>query len=617
MHVFRGAVLAAAVVASAAQTPVFRTATQFVRVDAVVTDRHDVPVTNLTKDDFEIRENGVRQTIEDFSFVSIPVAHRAIDVDAPAGPPSDVASNGTSARASRAIVILVDDSSLSSMLHCGFGQDCPDVMIALKRALTRFLQSLSDNDQVALVWQSRSDLSTDFTNDIPRLIRSVNDRKAAMGLTPLGPEWRPRVDSLKMAVAALTGSTFARRAIVFVGLHACSAADITSWQGKECQDVYERARKADVPIYAIDPRVSPPPPPDHTMAELAINTGGLHFTLQSDPLKAVDKVVADNGSFYTFGFYPTPLVADGKVHDIEVVVKRPGLRVRSRQQYVADTANKPTVTANRAMTETLAAGLDNPGLPVRATAVPLGLAARNLTRTLVTLELTYPAAEAGDRAFKDSLRVGLLALTTDGKIKASFQRPIDLSGRWKADARGVFVINEAIDLPPGQLVLRAGITSDALGRSGTVHLPIDVPDFRDGDLTLSPLVVGVAGAPRDGVASTDAAMGLTDIRALVPFQPTVERTFPVTTALRLFLTGGYRSPATSATVTVTVSDETRPLRREMTIPATVTNLGSRRIQVDTSVPLAGLSPGAHVVSVTVSTGKKTSVSRSVPITVVR
>jgi hypothetical protein len=291
--------------------------------------------------------------------------------------------------------------------------------------------------------------------------------------------------------------------------------------------------------------------------------------------------------------------------------------VRSRQQYVADVANKPAVTANRAMTETLASGLDNPGLPIRATAVPLGLNGRDHTRTLVTIELTYPAAEAGDRAFKDSLRVGLLALTTDGKVKASFQRPIDLSGKWRPDARGVFVINEAIDLPPGQLVLRAGVTSDALGRSGTVHLPLDVPDFRDGDLTLSPLVVGVAGAPRDGVAPTDAAMGLADIRALVPFQPTVERTFPATTALRLFLTGGYRSPATSATVTITISDETRPLRREMTVPATVTNLGSRRIQVDTSVPLAGLSPGAHVVSVTVSTGKKTSVSRDVPITVVR
>jgi VWFA-related protein len=582
-------------------------------VDAVVTDKNDVPVTTLTKDDFEIRENGVRQTIEDFSFVSIPVAHRAIDVDAPTGPPSDVASNGTSARASRAIVILVDDSSLSAVLFC---EGCPDVMVALKRSLTRFLQSLSSDDQVALVWQSRSDVSTDFTNDIPRLIQAVNSRKAAMGLTPLGPPWRSRVISLKNAVSALAGAPYARRAIVFVGAHACLPGEM-SFEGVECQDLFDKAKKAGVPIYALDPRVSVPPPPDHSMAELAINTGGLHFTLQSDPLKAVDKIVTDNGSFYTFGFYPAPLVADGKVHDITVTVKRPGLRVRSRQQYVADVANKPAVTANRAMTETLASGLDNPGLPIRATAVPLGLNGRDHTRTLVTIELTYPAAEAGDRAFKDSLRVGLLALTTDGKVKASFQRPIDLSGKWRPDARGVFVINEAIDLPPGQLVLRAGVTSDALGRSGTVHLPLDVPDFRDGDLTLSPLVVGVAGAPRDGVAPTDAAMGLADIRALVPFQPTVERTFPATTALRLFLTGGYRSPATSATVTITISDETRPLRREMTVPATVTNLGSRRIQVDTSVPLAGLSPGAHVVSVTVSTGKKTSVSRDVPITVVR
>jgi hypothetical protein len=87
--------------------------------------------------------------------------------------------------------------------------------------------------------------------------------------------------------------------------------------------------------------------------------------------------------------------------------------------------------------------------------------------------------------------------------------------------------------------------------------------------------------------------------------------------LRLFVTGGWRSPATSATVTVTVSDAAHPYRRALTVPATVTNLGSRRVQIDTVVPLGSLAAGDHVVSVTVNTGKKTSVSQDVPITVVR
>jgi len=119
---------------AAQQAPVFRTATQFVVVDAVVTGKDDVPVTNLTRDDFEITENGRPQRIAEFSLVSIPIAHRAIDVDAPPQPPSDVATNGESAQASRAIVILVDDSSLTSVMFC---EGCPDVLVSTKNALTQ------------------------------------------------------------------------------------------------------------------------------------------------------------------------------------------------------------------------------------------------------------------------------------------------------------------------------------------------------------------------------------------------------------------------------------------------------------------------------------------------
>ncbi len=125
------AVAACTAAAVAHQQPVFRTSTQFVTVDVVVTGKNDAPVTDLKPEDFEITENGKPQKISEFSYVSIPVAHRAIDVDAPPQPPSDVATNGESAKASRAVVILVDDASLSAKLFC---ETCVDVMFALKQA---------------------------------------------------------------------------------------------------------------------------------------------------------------------------------------------------------------------------------------------------------------------------------------------------------------------------------------------------------------------------------------------------------------------------------------------------------------------------------------------------
>lgn len=592
-----------------AQQPVFRTSTQYVAVDVVVTGKDDAPVTDLKREDFEITENGKAQKIADFSFVSIPVAHRAIDVDGPPQPPSDVATNGESARASRAIVIMVDDSSLSARMFC---DTCVDVMVSLKKALVRFLQSLSPDDQVAIVWQSRSDISQDFTNDIPRLIASVNNRKAGMGLTSVteGHAWRAPTFSLKFAVDALAGSKFARRAIVFVGVQICNPASTNpDNEGPECQDLYKRARQADVPIYALDPRVSPWDKYD-SMAELAINTGGLHFLQQSNPLGAVDKIVTDNGSFYTLGYYPEPLVSDGKYHEIKVNVKRDGVRVRSRERYLADSATKAASTPTRDMTTTLGAGLDDPSLPVRVAAVPLADAGRGMVRTLVTAEVTYPR-DAAVRAFDDDLRVGILALSTDGKIKASFQRPIELKGTWKAAARGAFVINETIDLPSDQLVLRVGITSRALGRSGTAHLPITVPDFRSTDLRMSPIVLGVANR----VSSADAVVGLDRARSLVPFQPTTDRAFRSTDSLRVFLSAAWRSRTTSLSAEVTISGSGAPRVRHLAVDAAVTAAGGRTARIDTVVPLADLAPGAYVLTVSAAPGKGKPAERAIPFTI--
>jgi VWFA-related protein len=597
---------AAVYAAQAPQTPPsFRSSTQLVSVDVVVTGKDDVPVTDLKKDEFEILENGKPQRISEFAYISVPLAHRAVDIDARPRPPSDVASNGRSARASRAIVLFVDDSSLSSVMFC---DGCPDVIVALKNALTRFLQSLSPDDQVAIVWQSRSDISQDFTNDLPRLIAAINHRKLGLGRTALGPQWRPTINSLKFVIAAFAGSNYGRRAIVYVGASACNPNDQVSFQGVECRDLYKSARDANVPIYAIDPRVSPPQRSD-TMAELAINTGGLHFIGQSEPLAAVDKIVADNGSFYTLGFRPEPLVNDGKYHELKVNVTRPGVRVRSRERYLADSPTNPASTPTRDMTKSLGAGLDDPSLPVRLWAGPLAAADRGMVRTLVTLEVTYPQQEGQDMAFDDDLRVGILALSTDGKIKASFQRPFTFKGKWTPSARGIVVINETIDLPEGPLALRAGVTSRVLGRTGTAHLPITVPDYRSSELQLSPIVLGPVGQ----ITHADAAVGLDRARSVVPFQPTTARRFTSNDALRIYLTGTWRSPATALDVGVSISGGSTPRMRQFTAPASVAVAGSRKAVIDTVVPLADLAPGSYVLRVEARLPKGKPASREIPL----
>src|SRR6186713_786356 len=53
--------------------PTFREGVQLVEVDVIVTDRKGNPVRDLTKDDFEILEDGRTQSVRTFSLVDLPI----------------------------------------------------------------------------------------------------------------------------------------------------------------------------------------------------------------------------------------------------------------------------------------------------------------------------------------------------------------------------------------------------------------------------------------------------------------------------------------------------------------------------------------------------------------
>src|SRR5687767_4554989 len=51
------------------QPPVFRGGTNQVRVDVTVLDRKGLPITDLTKEDFEVREDGIEQSIDTLKLI--------------------------------------------------------------------------------------------------------------------------------------------------------------------------------------------------------------------------------------------------------------------------------------------------------------------------------------------------------------------------------------------------------------------------------------------------------------------------------------------------------------------------------------------------------------------
>src|SRR5262245_35702390 len=65
-------------------TPTFRGGTNIVRVDVVATDKSGAPVGDLKVDDFEIREDGKRQTIETFRLLSLGGDDASVTINATA-----------------------------------------------------------------------------------------------------------------------------------------------------------------------------------------------------------------------------------------------------------------------------------------------------------------------------------------------------------------------------------------------------------------------------------------------------------------------------------------------------------------------------------------------------
>ncbi len=109
-------------------------------------------------------------------------------------------------------------------------------------------------------------------------------------------------------------------------------------------EVQSRARDEEVMVYTIGLSVSYfngvrqiQSRPDRSLRKIAEETGGGHFELQKSDLLAstFTRVSQELRSQYLMAFVPEAL--DGKVHKLDVRVKRPGVTVRARKSYSATT----------------------------------------------------------------------------------------------------------------------------------------------------------------------------------------------------------------------------------------------------------------------------------------
>jgi VWFA-related protein len=640
------AAVAAAVSSVHAQTPTFKTRTELVQLDVVVTDKDDRPVRGLTREDFEIVERGRLQQILTFDPFEFPSVRRSVGSVSTAAPTKDVVTNVHPSIA-RQWALVIDDLHIMAT-H----------IVHTKRVVQDFLEQIPETDAVAIVFVGRSDLSQDFTSDLGAQMRAVNRIKDALGFAPdLNGFIAPRVLSppgarrqemsstfivMRNIANVLAKSSYPRKAFVWVSEG--SSFDLPPYGADQLieRDVFDEQlqvfkvlQQAGVPVYTLDPRgpvdcssmwgpCGGDPSVSHNyknqasqLRTFAENTGGRAFVGASDMPRAIRELVEDNNAFYLLGYSPDPLVADGKFHDVDVRVRRAGLKVRARSGYTARRDVTATMAEAKAtLNDVLSSALPVPALTLSAVAAPVKPGGKGM-RTAVTLEVTYPQLAPGP--VDDQLEFGIVAVDHDGKIKSETRGTYTYSATVKPGQDVKYLVNAEIDLPAQPLSLRIGVSSRLLDRAASIFVPVEAINPRKDTLQIASVLIGYTGRIRE------TAVPPGGLRGFKVVQPTTDRTFVATDVLGVSVPVYWRrvegiSLQTDAVVDFSIVRDGQVVRASrMALPAEPTPLVPRSVHgiLTAVVPLQGLSAGDYLLRVDAHLAGGSAARREIAFTVKR
>ncbi len=265
--------------------PTFSTRAQTVPVYVTVTDENKRLVGGLTRDDFEIFDEKAPQEIILFDNSVQPVT----------------------------VAVMLDSSGSMTMN-----------LELLKQAAEQFIIRLLPEDKGRVgYFNDKIAFLSEFTNDRDLIIASIRDMQ-------FGNPTR-LYDALAFSLDELRDVEGRKVILAFT-----DGADTASRIGQG--EVLRRAREEEVMIYGIGLEAQMGgmrTRPDRALRRLAQETGGGYFELDSadDLGPTFTRVAQELHSQYLLGFEPAK--ADGKVHRIEVRVKRPGLVARGRRTYQA------------------------------------------------------------------------------------------------------------------------------------------------------------------------------------------------------------------------------------------------------------------------------------------
>ena len=626
---------------AAQSTPQLKTRIDLVTIDVTVLDRNRRPVTGLSADDFILFEDGKPQTVAAFDEISVE-ASEPVTAGWLKSPPVDVAANRHDE--SRLFVLVIDDATLPMD---------PYMVRRAREMATAFIEGLGPTDLAAVVFTRDNRNAQDFTRDRARLLAAASRLSGGFvgGAVPssrAGPPGRPTsMDPVVMdskyylsslatlgRVAEYLEAVPMRRKIVAylsigVPVSAADAAAITSpGEGgmiageinqamvASLRRTIDRAQRANVAIYGLDPagldgleiwyRRRPPLVPNPTLfteslLTLAGATGGRAFVNTNDFKPGIATLFEETKSYYLLAYAPAPPPQPGDFRRVEVKVRKAGLDVISRKGYFASRQGEASAEPLSGGVKAITGVLPDPGLPLRGIAAPL-LQADGMTAVAITLALDSTAVNATPG---DAVEIFTHLFDPEGRPRADFEQKARF-----CVSPGWCELTSLIAAKPGRHAVRIGVKHVASGRTGSVYLDVEVPDFAKRALTVSGLMVeATPPLPR---ASDDR------VRALIPILPTTRREFAATDTATLLFRVHQRPDRTPKEITRTLRlinarDEEVSALTE-TIPASSFAKGATAEQRLT-LPLEKLTPGRYLVAVTLAATGGEAIARELTLRV--
>ena len=275
----------------------FNVDTTLVLIPATVTDSLNRFVLGLHKEDFHLFEDGVEQTIKNFSGEDAPLS----------------------------IGLAFDTSgSMGEKLRTS------------RQAAVQFLRTMSPQDEAFLVeFGDRAELATPFTSNVAEIQTKL--------ITALPGGLTAMLDAAEMALREMKKAKNPRKAVLIISDGGDNNSKYTA------AEIESLVREADVQIYAMGvfeqtylPRLSKEEVSGpRLLAELAEQTGGRAFsaTDSNDLPSVAARIGIELRNQYMLAYTPKNQSKDGKYRRVEVKVNQPSgissVKVRWRLGYYA------------------------------------------------------------------------------------------------------------------------------------------------------------------------------------------------------------------------------------------------------------------------------------------